>query len=165
MSIVIILDDRYHLIVKTRTGEIWRICQRQRHNRIISSSWQRGGNAMTVIPDVGVLKSTFGGTLLQSGDPGYDNARRVFNAMIDRRPGLVAQCRSPSDVALIVNFARKHESLLAVRSAGHNVAGFAVCDGGIVIDLSPMKGITVDAAARSVRAEAGCTWGEVIDAL
>jgi FAD/FMN-containing dehydrogenase len=120
---------------------------------------------MTVIPDVGVLKSTFGGTLLQSGDPGYDNARRVFNAMIDRRPGLVAQCRSPSDVALIVNFARKHESLLAVRSAGHNVAGFAVCDGGIVIDLSPMKGITVDAAARSVRAEAGCTWGEVIDAL
>jgi FAD/FMN-containing dehydrogenase len=120
---------------------------------------------MSIAPDVGDLKSRFGGALLQPGDEGYDSARRVFNAMIDRRPTLIAQCRNVSDVILVVDLARSRGSLLSVRCAGHNVAGFAVCDDGIVIDLSPMKGIAVDVEARSVRAEAGCTWGEVTDAL
>jgi FAD/FMN-containing dehydrogenase len=122
------------------------------------------GIAMT-LSDVGDLKSRFGGTLLQPSDQGYDTARQVFNAMIDRRPALIAQCKSVADVTLIVNFARERGSLLSVRCAGHNVAGFAVCDDGIVIDLSRMKRISVDAEARSVLVEAGCTWGEVTDAL
>src|SRR6516225_8254347 len=108
------------------------------------------GTAMT-LSDVGDLKSRFDGTLLQPGDPGYDTARQVFNAMIDRRPSLIAQCTSVSDVTLIVNFARERGSILSVRGAGHNVAGFAVCDKGIVIDLSRMKRISVAAEARSVR--------------
>jgi FAD/FMN-containing dehydrogenase len=120
---------------------------------------------MSITPDISDLRSRFSGALLQSGDEGYDSARRVFNAMIDRRPALIAQCRSVSDVILVVDLARSRGSLLSVRCAGHNVAGFAVCNDGIVIDLSPMKGIAVDVEARSVRAEAGCTWGEVTDAL
>jgi FAD/FMN-containing dehydrogenase len=111
------------------------------------------------------LKSKFRGELLAHGDQGYDSARRVFNAMIDRRPGLIARCTTSEDVARAVSFAREQGALVAVRGAGHNVAGFAVCDEGIVIDLSPMKKVVVDPAAHTVRAEAGTTWGEVNDAL
>lgn len=111
------------------------------------------------------LTSSFAGELLARGDPGYDAARRVFNAMIDRRPGLIARCTSPTDVIQAMNFAREQGTLVSVRGAGHNVAGFAVCDEGVVIDLSPMKEIAVDPATRTVRAEAGTTWGEVNDAL
>ncbi len=82
------------------------------------------------------LKSDFRGELLTRGDEGYDSARRVFNAMIDRRPGLIARCTSSGDVARVVNFAREQGALVSVRGAGHNIAGFAVCDEGIVIDLS-----------------------------
>ena len=111
------------------------------------------------------LKSALRGQLLIRGDQGYDSARRVFNAMIDRRPGFIARCASSEDVARVVTFAREQEALVSVRGAGHNVAGFAVCDEGIVIDLSPMKKIVVDPPARTVRARAGTTWGEVNDAL
>ncbi len=111
------------------------------------------------------LKSRFRGELIFPGDQGYDSARAVFNAAIDRRPALIARCAGSNDVIHAVHLARQENLLVAVRGTGHNVVGFAVCDGGIVIDLSRMKGIAVDAPARTVRAEAGCTWGEVNDAL
>jgi FAD/FMN-containing dehydrogenase len=91
----------------------------------------------------------------------YEAARCVHNAMIDKRPALIVRCAGVSDVVNAVNFARENELLVAVRGGGHNVAGTAVCDGGIVIDLSPLKGIRVHPARRTVRAEAGVTWGEL----
>jgi FAD/FMN-containing dehydrogenase len=111
------------------------------------------------------LKSRLGGELIVPGDPRYDDARAVFNVTIDRRPALIARCAGPDDVIQAVHFAREQNMLVSVRGTGHNVAGFAVCDNGLVIDLSRMKGIAVDAAARTVRAEGGCNWGEVNDAL
>jgi FAD/FMN-containing dehydrogenase len=111
------------------------------------------------------LKSRFHGELILPDDQQYETARAVFNATIDRLPALIARCFTSADVIEAVNFARRENLLLAVRGTGHNVAGFAVCDDGIVIDLSAMKGIRVDAPARSVRVEAGCNWGEVNDAL
>lgn len=115
--------------------------------------------------DIGHLKNDFRGQLLTPSDPDYDAARKVFNVVIDRRPALIARCRSPEDVTQIVNLARQHGVVVSVRGTGHNVAGYAVCDDGIVIDLSLMKDIQVDPAARTVRAGAGLTWGEVNDAL
>ena len=111
------------------------------------------------------LKSRFHGELLTPGDPGYDAARTVFNAMIDRRPALIARAADTNDVVEAVNLAQQERLLVSVRCTGHNVAGFAVCDGGMVIDLSRLKAIQVDAGARTVRVGAGCTWGEVNDAL
>src|SRR5688572_16802836 len=111
------------------------------------------------------LKSRFRGDLIAPGDPQYDGARAVFNVTIDRRPALIARCAGPEGVIQAVNFARQENLLLSVRGTGHNVAGFAVCDEGLVIDLSRIKGIMVDAPARTVRAEGGCNWGEVNDAL
>src|SRR5207237_8712705 len=101
------------------------------------------------------------GTLLRPGTDAYEAARRVHNAMIDRRPSLIVRCAGVADVVSAVNFARENALLVAVRGGGHNVAGLGVCDGGIVIDLSRMKGIRVDPAGASLRAEAGVTWGEL----
>jgi FAD/FMN-containing dehydrogenase len=111
------------------------------------------------------LRSTFRGELLTNGDAGYDAARKVFNGAIDRRPAVIARCSSDDDVIQAVNFGREEKLLVAVRGTGHNVAGYAVCDDGLVIDLSPMKRIDVDPVAQLVRVEAGCNWGEVNDAL
>jgi FAD binding domain len=111
------------------------------------------------------LKSRFRGELIGPGDQQYDAARTVFNVTINRRPALIARCAGADDVMQAVNFARKENLLLSVRGTGHNVAGFAVCDDGLVIDLARMKGITVDPQARTFRAEGGCNWGEVNDAL
>ncbi len=111
------------------------------------------------------LKSRFQGDLIVPGDEQYDTARVVFNVAIDRRPALIVRCAGACDVIEAVSFAREENLLVAVRGTGHNVAGFAVCDDGLVIDLSRMKGITVDASARTVRVEAGCNWGEVNDVL
>jgi FAD/FMN-containing dehydrogenase len=115
--------------------------------------------------DVQSLRSRFHGDLLTPGAPGYDTARLVHNTMIDRRPALIARCATPDDVAAVVTFAREHGQLLSVRCAGHNVVGFAVCDDGVVLDLSRMKDIQVDAPSRTIRVEAGSTWGEINDAL
>jgi len=101
------------------------------------------------------------GELLRPGDAGYDDARQVFNRMIDKRPALIARCSGTADVVKAVKFARVHDLLVAVRGGGHNVTGAAVCDGGIVIDLSQMKGLQIDPVARVARAEAGLTWGEL----
>lgn len=111
------------------------------------------------------LKARFRGELLTPGEPGYDTARTVFNAAINRRPALIARCSSPDDVVAALTLARDEQLPVSVRCSGHNIAGFAVCDAGVVIDLSPMKAIDVDREARTVRAGAGLTWGEVNDAL
>ncbi|WP_329360627.1 FAD-binding oxidoreductase [Streptomyces sp. NBC_01483] len=103
----------------------------------------------------------FKGQLIGPGDSGYDEARTVYNAMIDRRPALVARCTSAEDVSYVVGFARDHGFALAVRGGGHHGAGLGVCDDGVVLDLSPLKDIEVDPEARTVRVGGGCVWGEV----
>src|SRR5206468_3206861 len=104
----------------------------------------------------------FSGTILQPGDSGYDAARGVYNAMFDgRRPALILQCRNTADVAAAVRYARDHDLLTAVRGGGHSIAGFSTCDGGVVIDLSPMKHIDVDPDGRTVRAQPGVLLGEL----
>ncbi len=102
----------------------------------------------------------FRGEVVRLDDDGYDDARAVYNAMIDRRPALIARCTGVADVIAAVNFARENDLVVAVRGGGHSVPGYGVCDGGIVIDLTPMKGIWVDPDARTARAQAGATWGE-----
>jgi FAD/FMN-containing dehydrogenase len=107
------------------------------------------------------LRSNLRGELLQSGDAGYEAARTVYNAMVDRRPALITRCTGVDDVISAVRFAREHDVRVAIRGGGHNVAGNCLCDGGLVIDLSWMKGIRVDPARGTVRAEGGVTWGEL----
>jgi hypothetical protein len=103
----------------------------------------------------------FGGTVLYPGDAGYDEARTVFNGMIDRRPVLIARCSTARDVGAAVGFARDRGVPLSVYGGGHGVTGSAVCDGGICVDLRPMKAVDIDVEALTVRAEAGLTWGEL----
>jgi FAD/FMN-containing dehydrogenase len=107
------------------------------------------------------FRATLWGELLQSGDSGYDQARTVWNAMIERYPALIVRCAGAADVIRAVRFARTHNLLVSVRGGGHNVAGNAVCDGGLMIDLSRMKGVRVDPQQRIARAEPGLTWGEL----
>src|ERR687886_621819 len=116
----------------------------------------------TVLPEATVetFRSGLRGTVLRAGDDGYDQARQVWNATVDKRPALIARCAGVADVLRAVAFGREHELVVAVRGGGHHVAGNAVCDGGLVIDLSRMKGLRVDPARRTARAEAGLTWGE-----
>jgi hypothetical protein len=101
------------------------------------------------------------GRLVQPGDAGYDEARKVYNAMIDKRPRLIAFCADVADVMATVHFAREHHLLLAVRGGGHNGGGLGVCDDGLVLDLSAMRGIRVDPQARTARVEGGCRWADV----
>src|SRR5260370_15121677 len=107
------------------------------------------------------LASHLRGALLRPGDVGYEQALRVYNGMIERRPALLAHCVDVADVIAAVNFAREHQLTLAVRGGGHSGPGLGICDDGLVIDLSGMKGMRVDPSARTVRVEGGCTWGEV----
>jgi FAD/FMN-containing dehydrogenase len=100
------------------------------------------------------------GSVLGPKDVGYDEARRIWNGLIDRRPALIVQCTGAADVVDAVNFAREHDLVLSVKGGGHNVAGNAVNDGGLVIDLSQMRGVHVDPATQTVRAQGGATWGD-----
>jgi hypothetical protein len=106
------------------------------------------------------FRESFRGQLLWPGEPGYDPTRAIPNAMIDRRPALIARCAGAADVIACVRFAREHDLPLAVRGGGHSVAGKSVCEGGLMVDLSAMKGIRVDPARRTVRAETGLKLGE-----
>jgi FAD/FMN-containing dehydrogenase len=101
------------------------------------------------------------GALLLPGIPGYDEARSIWNAMIDRRPNLIARCLGVADVLASVNFAREHGLTLSIKGGGHNIAGLAVCDGGLMLDMSLMRGVWVDPIARTARAQAGCVLGDV----
>ncbi len=107
------------------------------------------------------LGSRLRGTVLRAGDAGYDNARSLWNAMIDRRPALIARCASAADVVQCVNFARENSVLLSVRGAGHNIAGKGSCDGGLMIDLSAMRDVHIDPAARTARVGPGATLGDL----
>ena len=109
---------------------------------------------------VAEFAARFSGQLLQSPDAGYEDARRVHNGLIDKRPAIIARCRNVADVVDAVNLAREGSLEVAVRGGGHNVAGRATIDGGLMIDLSLMKGIYVDPKARTARAQGGATWGE-----
>jgi FAD/FMN-containing dehydrogenase len=110
---------------------------------------------------VAELHASLGTNVITPSDAGYEAARRVWNGMIDRRPAAVARCRGAADVIEVVRIARSHGIPLAVRGGGHNVAGFGTCDGGVVADLSPMRGVRVDPKRRTVRAGAGATWADV----
>jgi FAD/FMN-containing dehydrogenase len=107
------------------------------------------------------LRETVRGPVIAPDDPGYDDARSIWNALIDRRPALIVQCSGAADVVDAVNFAREQGLVLSIKAGGHNVAGNAVNDGGIVLDLSSMRGVTVDPAARTVRVQGGATWGDL----
>ncbi|MGH9590843.1 MAG: FAD-binding oxidoreductase, partial [Terracidiphilus sp.] len=107
------------------------------------------------------LKASFRGQLISPEDSAYDSARRVFNGMIDKRPNLVARCADVADVISAVRFGRENNLLTAVRGGGHSGAGFGACEGGLVIDLSRMKGVRVNPAAKTVRVDGGCVWGDV----
>jgi FAD/FMN-containing dehydrogenase len=100
------------------------------------------------------------GDVLRPGDDGYDAARKIHNGMTDRRPTLIARCAGVADVVASVRFAREQQLLVSVRGGGHSVPGFSVCDGGLMIDLSRMRSVRVDAARRTARAEGGATWGD-----
>ena len=104
------------------------------------------------------LRRSVAGAVLAPADAGYDEARRCFNALVDRRPAVIARCAGPADVATAFAFARAHGLEVAVRGGGHNPAGHCVCDGGLVIDVSQMRRVDVDAEARIARAEGGATW-------
>jgi FAD/FMN-containing dehydrogenase len=107
------------------------------------------------------FKSAFKGAVLSPQDAGYDETRQIWNAMIDRRPGLIARCTGTVDVVQAVRFARKHQLLVSVRGGGHNIAGLAVCEGGLMIDMSLLRGVWVDPVHRTACAQAGCTLADL----
>ena len=107
------------------------------------------------------LRGSFGGAVLLPSDAGYESARRIWNATVDRHPAAIIRCATVSDVVHAVTFTRDNGLVLAVRGGGHNIAGSAMCDDGVVIDLSPMKAVTVNRAARRVTVEAGATLADV----
>jgi FAD/FMN-containing dehydrogenase len=106
------------------------------------------------------FRAAFGGTVIAPQDEGYDAARAVWNGTVDARPQVIAQCHATKDIVAAVNLARAAGSSLSVRAGGHSVAGFSMCDGGVVIDLSLMRGVTVDAAAGTASVEPGATWAD-----
>ncbi len=112
-------------------------------------------------PALEELKAQLHGPLLLPASPGYDEARSVWNAMIDRRPALIVRCLGVADVVTCVHFAREHGITLSIKGGGHNISGLAVCDGGLMLDMSLMRGVWVDPVARTARAQAGCLLGDV----
>jgi FAD/FMN-containing dehydrogenase len=110
---------------------------------------------------IDAFASRLAGRVLVESAVEYEQARRVWNGLIDKRPAVIVRCSAVADVLDALRFARDHDLLVAVRGGGHNVAGFGTCDGGVVIDLSPLRGIRVDPAKRTVRAQAGVTWGDL----
>ncbi len=110
---------------------------------------------------VNALAAAFRGELIGPKDAGYNEARALYNAMIDKRPRLIARCADVADVITAVNFGRDNGLLIAIRGGGHNGPGLGSCDDGLVIDLSRLKGVRVDPAAKTVRVEPGCTQGDV----
>jgi FAD/FMN-containing dehydrogenase len=118
---------------------------------------------VTTVSDgaIAALSEALRGRVVQPSDVDYDSSRAVWNGMIDKRPALIARCAGVADVVVAVKFAKEYNLRVAVRGGGHNVSGNAVCDDGLVIDLSQMKGIRVDPLMQTVRAEGGVTIGEL----
>ena len=121
--------------------------------------------ALFTAADLAAFSAAISGDLFRPGDPGYDQARRLWNGAVDKYPALIARCRTGQDVAQAVTFARSHHLPVSVRSGGHNTTGLALVDQGLVIDLSQMKQVTVDPARRIARAEPGLTLGEFVRAV
>src|SRR5262245_18100076 len=111
--------------------------------------------------DLERLRTAFRGPVIGRDDEGYDGARSIWNGAIDRHPGCIARCSGAADVVAAVRFARDHDLEIAVRGGGHNVAGTALCDDGIVIDLSEMRGVSVDPTGRTAWVQGGALWGDV----
>src|ERR1700674_4262914 len=107
------------------------------------------------------LKASLRGELIQPGDEGYEAARKVYNAMIDKRPALIARCADVADVIAAVNFGRENGLLVSIRGGGHNAGGLGICDDGLVIDLSLIRYTRVDPQGGTVRAGGGTSWGDV----
>ncbi len=114
---------------------------------------------------IATFAPSFRGKLIQPGDDSYDEARKLYNGMIDKRPRLIARCVDAADVIAAVNFGREHGHLIAIRGGGHSGPGLGSCDDGLVIDLSELKSVRVDPATKTVRVEPGCTSGDVDDAI
>ena len=127
----------------------------------LSLTTLEGGMTTISAPALEAFAASLRGQTLHAGDGGYDEARTVWNAMIERRPGLIVRCVGASDVIAAVKFAREHKLLVAVRGGGHNIAGSAVCDGGLMIDLSMMKSVRVDKVARRAWVEPGAILSDV----
>jgi hypothetical protein len=125
--------------------------------RIMTTS---GGETEVKASAVQALQASMHGAIIRPGDADYERARKTWNGMIDKHPALITRCTGVADVIAAVRFAREHDLLVAVRGGGHSLPGFSVCDGGMVIDLSRMKGIRVDPVKRTAVAQAGLTWGD-----
>src|SRR5436309_615238 len=120
-----------------------------------------GGGAVSISGrELAEFADQLHGEFLRPQDEGYDDARKIWNTMIDRRPALIVRCRDAEDVTRSIAFARDHGLPLAVRGGGHNVSGNALCDDGLVIDLSPMKEVRIDTERRTAVVGGGVTWGE-----
>jgi FAD/FMN-containing dehydrogenase len=128
---------------------------------MVTKTVPQGGTGVVNAAVVDALAATVRGRLLRPGDDGYDDARRIQNGLIDRRPGAIVRCSGAADVVAAVNVAREHGLLLSVKGGGHNVAGNAVNDGGLVIDLSEMRGVQVDPRARTAWVQGGATWADL----
>src|SRR4051794_4356497 len=118
---------------------------------------------MTITPALGdatveELAQGLRGSVLRPGADGYDEARTIWNAAHDRRPAIIVRCAGVHDVIEAICFARSHNPPIAVRGGGHSIPGFSTVDGGLVVDLSPMKGVRVDPAARRATVQGGCVW-------
>lgn len=113
------------------------------------------------LQDLQSAASSLRGSLIRPEDGGYDDARKVWNAMIDKHPALIARCLGVADVVTCVNFAREHDLPLSIKGGGHNISGLAVCDGGLMLDMSLMRGVWVDPTTRTARAQAGCLLGDL----
>src|SRR5579862_5442232 len=110
---------------------------------------------------IATFRASLRGELIEPGAAGYDAARKVYNAMIERRPRLIARCADVADVMAAVNFGQEQKLLVAIRGGGHNAGGLGICDDGLVIDLSRIKYVHVDPASRTVRVGGGCVWADV----
>jgi len=120
-----------------------------------------GYDTVIASESIEAFEATVRGPVLRPESPGYDEVREIWNAMIDKRPGLITRCAGAADVMYAVRFAREHGLLVSVRGAGHDIAGNAISDGGLLIDLSGMKSVHVDPASKTVRVEPGVTLGEL----
>src|SRR5204863_9804146 len=114
----------------------------------LSIKTQKGGQATITADDLQALRARLRGKLCLPGEDGYDEARTIWNAMVDRKPAAIVRAAHVDDVVAAVTFAREQDLVLAVKGGGHNIAGNAVCEGGLMLDLSPMKSIVVDTAAK-----------------
>ena len=110
---------------------------------------------------IGRLRSAVAGEVITPEDQGYDEARTVWNGMVDRHPALIVRCASTDDVVAAVDFGRENDLVVSVRGGAHSTPGYSTCDGGIVIDLQPMNGVEVDPEARTARVQGGANWADL----